>query len=242
MVQEYDAEVRAAMEHITPGCAIMDVGSNAGHFAAVFLERGYTVISIEPLPQEIAKQALRYEPFVRQGRLCLHNVACSSQAGTATLYVGTFSVESSLEKRWWQQTRRGSWSGQTVEVETIPLRDLVTEYAQHGVRPEFVKVDAEGHDYQVLAGLLDGLQPQLYPKLLMFEFQTKPHERPFFDDSLALLRRHGYGLLKFTVRHGQALLYESDWQCDIGDINRWDTVQGRIPAGFRYGNVIARRG
>ena len=240
MASQYDVEVEVVNKNVPIGCTIVDVGSNAGYFAKEFLDLGYTVISIEPLKEEIAKQVYRYNDYVQDGKLLLHNFACSSAPGTATMYVGKSLSVSSLEKRWWQETKKGSWSGQTVEVEKVRLCDLLSEYASRGVSPEFIKIDAEGHDYEVMLGLFELRDRQMLPKLIMFEIHTVESEREYIDKSVALLRQNGYSDFMFTIRHGERLVYVSDWLKTIGDVNAWDGPQGDIPAGYRYGNIIAR--
>ena len=44
-------EVDVVDKNVPIGCTIVDVGSNGGYFAKVFLDLGYTVVSIEPLQE-----------------------------------------------------------------------------------------------------------------------------------------------------------------------------------------------
>ena len=240
MSSEFEVEVRTIMETIEPGATIVDVGSNVGTFTRLFLEQGHTVISVEPQRREMLRQASELAPFCNAGRLYLENVACSSHEGTASLYVATQSVLSTLEPRWHEKVKPGSFSGQTVEVQTVPLAMLIRKYATMGKQPQAVKVDAEGHDYPVLIGLFGDLELELFPRIVMFEFQTTPLERQAFDDCVRLLVDNGYRDLKFTVRHGPRLMYESPWADRVDDINAWDSPHGDIPKGYRYGNLLAR--
>ena len=67
------------------------------------------------------------------------------------------------------------------------LADMVRRYAQRGLTAQAVKVDAEGHDYPVLLGLFADLELELFPRIVMFEFQTTPVERSAFEGKLVLL-------------------------------------------------------
>lgn len=83
-----------------------------------------------------------------------------------------------------------------------------------------IKVDTEGHEYQVLLGLFDGLSADLFPKLVMFEFNTRPTNRTVLESCLSLLKQHGYQEVKYIVRYGNLLLFESDWKTQNFDISR----------------------
>ncbi len=241
MAEEFDVEERTIVEHIEPGTLVVDVGSHVGSFTKLFLERGFKVLSIEPQEPEITRQARELDAHRKAGQLFLEHVACSSQDGTATLYVGSVTVLSTLEPRWHQKTKPGASSGRAVEVPTVRLSELIRHYAEHGLAAQAVKIDAEGHDYQVLLGLFDGLETSRYPRIVMFEFQTHPVEEQPLRDCLSVLAQHGFRQIKFTIRHGQRLLHDSPWIDRIENIHAWDGPQGDIPAGYRYGNVLARR-
>ena len=240
MAEEFSVEERTIIEHIEPGALVVDVGSHVGSFTRLFLERGYKVLSIEPQQTEITRQAHELSAYCQAGQLFLEHVACSSRDGTATLFLGSVTVLSSLEPRWHAKTKPGSSSGRAVEVPTVRLSVLVRRYAQHGLAAQAVKIDAEGHDHQVLLGLFDGLETILYPRIVMFEFQTHPVEEQPLQDCLSVLQHYGFRQIKFTIRHGPKLLHESPWIDRIENIHAWDGPQGPIPAGYRYGNVLAR--
>ena len=65
MASQYDVEVEVVNKNVPIGCTIVDVGSNAGYFAKEFLDLGYTVISIEPLKEEI----IDFLECVKEGRV-----------------------------------------------------------------------------------------------------------------------------------------------------------------------------
>jgi len=220
---------------------IIDVGSNVGGFAQPFIERGDTVISIEPLARNVADQAKRFSRHVSARKLLLLQAACSDKKGTATLFVsddasGSFS---SLEQRWTKAVFKGCCSGTHETVATLRLCDVIREHSALGPIG-VVKIDTEGHEEAVLRGLFAELSGDSRPQFVMFEFNTKDINIPYLQRSLGVLRRHGYADVKYFVRHGSILLFESGWLTDDPDITQWDGPQGVVPAHFRYGNVIAR--
>lgn len=241
---QFDAEVQAVMQIVAPGSTIIDVGSNVGKFAEPFLERGYTVISIDPLPQAIKKQKAKFSHYLAENKLYLHNVACSDEAGVETLYVSTDTngCYSSLKKSWAKEVYRQMWAGQTIAVSKICLSELIHRHVSSGKPyPVFVKIDTEGYEYEVLLGLFSDLSLKHCPMLIMFEFHAHPANQKNFESCINLLKDNDYQDFKFFIRYWDMLIYESDWTEPNIDVNAWNNRQGVVPAGLRYGNIIARR-
>ena len=240
---EFAAEVHTILQNIPPKSLIIDVGSNIGNFVEIFLRRGYSVLSIDPLEPNIEKQKMKFEYYLAEGKLRLCNVACSDKDGYATLFVssdpdGCFS---SLEERWTREVFPGCCKGKTESVRTERLEALIRHSGERIENISCVKIDTEGFEDKVLAGMFDGLRYEWFPKLIMFEFNTHRSDRPVFERCLSILRDYGYGVFKYFIRHGELLLHESKWIQGQINIGRWDRYRGSIPAMFRYGNVIAKR-
>lgn len=158
----FDDEVRFHTElfnslHISPKL-IFDIGANCGENVAIYSALGASVLAVEPTPElaEYLRQRFRSEP-----RVLVQGCAASAVAGTATLWrvnktggaMNTISrknhdlLASGVNTRTPDHERPEF--GESVLVETKTLDMLMSE---HGL-PDYVKIDAEGHDKEIIAGL-----------------------------------------------------------------------------------------
>ena len=197
---QFEEEVLFIAKNTPRESIIIDVGSNIGTFTEFFLKRGYTVISIEPLRGNVYKQAPKFSTYIEDGKLYLYNIACSDKVGNSILFVssdpdGAFS---SLEGRWTTDVFRGCWSGKTELIETFRLSDMLNHYSGEG-EISCIKIDTEGHDDEVIAGLFDGLHQNRFPMFIMFEFHTKQITQPSFKRCISLLDKNGYPEVQYFV-------------------------------------------
>jgi FkbM family methyltransferase len=165
-----DAARDAAMDalyagFVRPGDLAFDVGSHVGDRIGSFRRLGARVVALEPQP--LCAKAIRAIYGGDEG-VTLIEAACGVAPGTLTLQINsanpTVSTASSDFIR--AADGAGGWEGQvwdtTIEVPSTTLDALV---AEQGV-PAYAKVDVEGFEDTVLAGLSRPL-----PKL-SFEFTT----------------------------------------------------------------------
>jgi len=149
---------RALLKGFRRGDLIFDIGANHGQKTDVFLRLGAKVVAIEPdvFNQDVLRQKfLRYR-FVNKP-VAIVGKAVSDRRSRETMWVDEpGSAKNTLSRKWVEALRTdGERFGKRLdfarklEVETIPLEDLVVE---HGV-PFFVKIDVEGHEPSVLRGL-----------------------------------------------------------------------------------------
>jgi len=146
---------------IRPGDLVFDVGANVGVYSEVFAGLGATVVAIEPNPrclrvlEKLSERCpIRVEACAvgdAPGRMVLQvseNHCLSALAPT----VAAVAVRSPLHgaARW----------NDSLEVEVKTLDVLA---AAHGT-PSFVKIDAEGFDDRVLAGM------SFAPQIVSFEY------------------------------------------------------------------------
>ena len=119
---------------------IFDVGANVGAWSQGALELfpGARIHAFEPLPGAFAQLS-------RVPGITAHQVALGAEPGTATLHFDPdATVLSSLHDR------AGMGLAQTVDVEVTPLDAFADA---HGIgRIDFLKIDVEGHEKDVIAG------------------------------------------------------------------------------------------
>ena len=123
------------------GDLVFDVGANYGEKAQLFLDLGAQVVAIEPL-QECATE-LRARCGKAPG-LTLVESALGPEPGEGTFYVRPSRSASGFVR---------DWGYQDVESEiSVPIDTLDNLIARFGV-PDFLKIDVEGFELEVLKGL-----------------------------------------------------------------------------------------
>jgi FkbM family methyltransferase len=123
--------------------SVFDVGANVGDKAQVFQELGARVVCVEPDPD--TADILRY----RFGRsVTVEQTAIGEQPGTAVLHRKEHHGFNTLSEKWAGAAPDAQVIG-SVEVPITTLDELIV---RHG-RPDYIKIDVEGFEQQVVAGL-----------------------------------------------------------------------------------------
>lgn len=148
-----------------PGGMVFDIGAHVGDRVASFRRLGARVVAVEPQPA--AMRALRLM-FAKNPDVALVQAAMGVQQGSIRLYLNTRNPTVSTVSPGFIAAATGApgWEGQhwdhAIDVPMLSLNNLI---ARHGL-PDFIKIDVEGHEPQVIAGL-----SQPVPAL-SFEFTT----------------------------------------------------------------------
>ena len=137
-------------QFVKQGDLVFDIGANVGNRSKTFLKLGARVIAFEP--QSFCADILE-SAFSDRNFKCVRK-AVGENAGSIELHVNAMSVLSTVSKRWISETEQSGrfaeskWE-KTEEVELTTLDECIKEF---GV-PSFVKIDVEGYEYEVIAGL-----------------------------------------------------------------------------------------
>ncbi len=153
---ELDAFKRLAVHHST----FLDIGAGAGIFSAAFCAlTGRKAYALEPSPEMWTRisglielnPSLAIEPF---------NIALGAATGTQPVSVHGAQF-------------RGE-PGTDAHAQTMVVQDLDGFVAEHGLDPDFAKVDVEGMELEVLRGgadtfkeSVDALMLEVHPRLLL---------------------------------------------------------------------------
>ncbi|MEV4345065.1 FkbM family methyltransferase [Actinoplanes sp. NPDC049596] len=151
-----DADRAAAMDRfyrrfVRPGNLVFDVGAHVGDRIASFLRLGARVVAVEPQPPCV--RALR--ALYGHDQVEIVEAACSDRTGHAALHVnsGNPTVSTISERFVRAADGAGGWERQTwdaeVSVRTVTLDALIGQFGE----PSFIKIDVEGFEDAVLAGL-----------------------------------------------------------------------------------------
>jgi len=138
---------------VREGDLVFDVGAHLGDRSAAFAALGARVIALEPQPQ-IARWLHRL--VGRNERIVVREEAVGARSGTESLAISHRHPTVSTMSESWRAGVGRSHTGfagvrwtESVEVPVVTLDQLI---AAHGV-PAFCKIDVEGYEAEVLAGL-----------------------------------------------------------------------------------------
>ena len=148
---------------VTPGDLAFDLGAHAGNRSRALATLGCRVVAVEPQP-DFAR--LLRGLFARSDSVDVVEAAVAADAGRASLSISERTPTlTTLATEWRDERLRdprfaGIRWNRTLEVETTTLDALIARFGT----PAFVKIDVEGSEPQVLAGLTRPL------RLLSFEY------------------------------------------------------------------------
>jgi len=209
------------------GALVFDVGAHLGDRTRAFSDLGARVVALEPQPELF--RWLHRLVGSREG-VTLRQEAVGRQPGEARLAISRRTPTVSTLSRDWQErlhSRNVSFRGVSWEESvSVPVTTLDRLIAEFGL-PDFCKIDVEGFEAEVLAGL-----SQPVPGL-SFEFVAGTLEVAL--DSVARLEALGRYEFNAIAGEGRHFLFER-WQ-NGEEIRDWVEAGA---GGLRSGDVYAR--
>jgi FkbM family methyltransferase len=165
-------------EHIKEGSLCFDVGANLGSRIGVFLNLGAQVIAVEP-----QKGCVKYLNRKFKGKIITLCKAVGEKNDKQEIYISKYSSTlTSLSKEWIDEVRitrfkHVKWEKKEI-IDVVSLDYLINEYGL----PDFIKIDVEGYEFEVLKGLSKKI------KAISFEY-TLPEQKHKAINCLKLLQK-----------------------------------------------------
>ena len=204
---------------------VFDIGSHVGDRVAAFRRLGARVIAVEPQPALAMTLRLLYG---RDSTVTLVESAVGREPGSITLKLNLDNptVSTASEAFIAAAHVAPGWEGQhwTQSVE-VPVTTLDALIARYGA-PRFIKIDVEGYEAEVLAGL------STPAPALSFEFTTI--QREVACACVARCAAIGYGAFEASL--GESLAFVHGRKLDAGEITDW--LMG-LPARANSGDIYA---
>lgn len=147
--EDYVQDIPAAVLRRLSNATVVDVGANVGYFSLWFLSRFPVarVIAVEPMPNNFALLS-RHAAMNPQRRFDLLNCALAAHDGTVTMHFDrrdAFTTGASAVSH--------GGGDDPLEVRTLTLAKLMEQCACAEI--DFLKMDCEGSEYEVLYGCGD---------------------------------------------------------------------------------------
>jgi len=202
-----------------------DVGANIGRVTDILLSLGARVIAIEPNPECVRYLKFKYR-FNK--RVTIVPQAAAAASGQKKLFLCEVNSLSTIEPNWIKACQESGrynqfhWNKELF-VEALTLDSLIEKYG----RPDYLKIDAEGSELDVLKGLsrkVSMISLEICPETLCSTQQCIRHLVSLGD-------------VRFNLSSGETAVNF--------DLPRWITAtetEALLDKNPRFGYLLARYG
>lgn len=207
---------------------VFDVGLNIGEKSEQFLNLGARVVGFEPQNECYQHSLTKFNGNIRFNA---ENIALDDKKGTSTMYIASYHTISSMSQEFINESKKERFTdynwNQTREVFTDTLDNMI---AKHG-KPNFIKIDVEGYELNVLKGLkssIDTISIEFNPELCENTLQCLD-----YIDEL----NEGQTIFNYGYRNDEYFKYD-EWQTKESIIEYLKSVNDFK---FEFGDVYCKK-
>lgn len=200
-----------------------DIGANIGEKSEALINLDHRVISFEPNDDLIGELYARCSAS-NSWELC--PVALGSIPKISSLYIRNYFRQASLIEEW--------GTGEIVKKKNIPVftLDLVIEYFG---KPDFVKIDVEGFEFEVLSGLSESID------LMAIEFHLDAKGIKATNKCIGIIEK--LGDYEVNIIDGQSLNFLKDNWISLKEFKEIfpEQISHRYDMKESYGDIYFRK-
>jgi FkbM family methyltransferase len=205
---------------------LLDIGACVGTMSKPFLAEGWQTVMFEPDPRCHPTLAGLAENYLGQVRIETAAVT-GDRDGTILFHIASAPGLSGLSR---------SPFAADLATRDVPALAIAPYIARNGLFDvDFVKIDAEGHDFAILDGLDLG---RIAPRLIMVEFgdQFPGQDRAALETVMQRMRGHGYRACVTCLR-ALGDLARQQWETGLMAIGI-DSVPALPDGASLFGNIL----
>ena len=178
---------------------IFDIGANVGKTVDFFKNKSEKVVCFEANPKLVSFLKNKYN----NTNVIVDNRGLSDKIEIKTFKISNADTISTFSDDWINKSRfTGNYVwNEYVDVNTTTLDNIIDEY---GV-PDFIKIDVEGYEYEVILGLTKLLDNTIFS----FEWAEEEHERIL--KTVNYLIDLGYNNYGYTIFDDPSLGENIEW-------------------------------
>ena len=174
---------------------IFDIGAHKGDKSKKLINFFSKIVLVEPQPECIK---ILKSKFSKYKNIIIVETGVSSREQSLELKINSSNpLISTFSDKWTKGRFKESKWDQKLNITTTTLDKLVNQFGN----PDFIKIDVEGHEYDVVKGLSKKVGT------ISFEFTSE-----FFEESLKCLNYlQKLGYEKFNYSEGERRKFNTDW-------------------------------
>jgi FkbM family methyltransferase len=198
-----------------------DIGANRGNMTDHFLSKGNKVICFEPNPDLVNWLRSKYK---NNQNVIIEDIGLSDKIETKIFNLSNADTISTFSNDWINNSRftgQYAWNRQ-IEVKTTTLDQIIDQYGQ----PEFIKIDVEGYELNVIKGLTKLLENTTFS----FEWAEEQYDsmKQIYEYLISL------GYEKYAFTYSDTITENLNWSkwenldlhrdIDINRKNKWGMI------------------